>query len=61
MSKKVEFEPYPLFVRKDYVPDPKTDIVLVFRVTPAEGFTVEDAAGGIAAESSVGTWTTLYT
>ncbi|MEM0006066.1 MAG: type III ribulose-bisphosphate carboxylase, partial [Ignisphaera sp.] len=31
------------------------------RITPAEGFSIEDAAGGVAAESSVGTWTTLYT
>jgi len=30
-------------------------------VTPAEGFTAEDAAGGVAAESSTGTRTTLYT
>lgn len=60
MSKKTEFEPYPLFVKKDYRPDPKSDIILVFRVTPAEGFSIEDAAGGVAAESSVGTWTTLY-
>ncbi len=60
MSKKVEFEPYPLFVKKDYLPDPELDVILVFRVTPAEGFTIEDTAGGVAAESSVGTWTTLY-
>ncbi|RLE90341.1 MAG: type III ribulose-bisphosphate carboxylase [Thermoprotei archaeon] len=58
MSKK--FEPYPAFVKKDYVPDPEKDVIVVFRVTPAKGFSIEDAAGGIAAESSVGTWTTLY-
>jgi len=56
-----EFEPYPLFIKKDYTPDPEKDVIVVFRVKPAKGFTVEDAAGGIAAESSVGTWTTLYT
>ncbi|RLE58604.1 MAG: ribulose-bisphosphate carboxylase large subunit, partial [Thermoprotei archaeon] len=55
MSKK--FEPYPAFVKKDYVPDPEKDVIVVFRVTPANGFSIEDAAGGIAAESSVGTWT----
>ena len=56
-----EFEPYPLFIKKDYIPDPEEDVIAVFRVKPAKGFSVEDAAGGVAAESSVGTWTTLYT
>ena len=56
-----EFEPYPLFIKKDYTPDPEEDVVVTFRITPAPGFSVEDAAGGVAAESSVGTWTTLYT
>lgn len=59
MSK--EFEPYPFFVKKDYVPNFNEDIIVTFRIKPAKGFSVEDAAGGIAAESSVGTWTTLYT
>lgn len=56
-----KFEPYPLFVRKDYTPDPEKDVIVVFRIKPAKGFSIEDAAGGVAAESSVGTWTTLYT
>ncbi len=56
-----DFEPYPEFLKPGYVPDPQGDVVAVFRVTPAEGFTAEDAAGGVAAESSTGTWTTLYT
>ncbi|WP_460024677.1 type III ribulose-bisphosphate carboxylase [Infirmifilum sp. SLHALR2] len=55
-----EFEPYPAFVKRGYTPDPDEEVVVTFRVTPAEGFTVEDAAGAVAAESSVGTWTTLY-
>ena len=55
-----EFEPYPLFIKKDYKPDLDNDIIAVYRVTPAKGFSVEDATGGVAAESSVGTWTTLY-
>jgi len=55
-----EFEPYPAFVKRGYAPDPDEEVVVTFRVTPAEGFTVEDAAGAVAAESSVGTWTTLY-
>lgn len=56
-----KFEPYPLFIRKDYTPDPERDVIVVFRIKPAKGFSIEDAAGGVAAESSVGTWTTLYT
>jgi len=57
----VDFEPYPEFVRLGYTPDPESEVIATFRVTPAEGFTAEDAAGGVAAESSTGTWTTLYT
>jgi len=57
----LEFEPYPEFLKPGYVPDPEGDVVATFRLTPAEGFTAEDAAGGVAAESSTGTWTTLYT
>ena len=55
-----KFEPYPLFIRKDYTPDPDNDVIASFRIKPAKGFTIEDAAGAVAAESSVGTWTTLY-
>ncbi|MCI4437701.1 MAG: type III ribulose-bisphosphate carboxylase, partial [Ignisphaera sp.] len=57
---KSDFEPYYMWVDKSYVPDPKNDVIVTFRVTPAEGFSIEDVAGGIAAESSTGTWTTLY-
>ena len=57
----LEFEPYPEFLKPGYVPDPEGDVVATFCLTPAEGFTAEDAAGGVAAESSTGTWTTLYT
>ncbi len=57
----LEFEPYPEFLKPGYVPDPEGDVVATFRLTPAEEFTAEDAAGGVAAESSTGTWTTLYT
>ncbi|MEM4444546.1 MAG: type III ribulose-bisphosphate carboxylase [Thermofilum sp.] len=56
-----DFEPYPEFLKLGYVPDPRSEVVASFRVVPAEGFTAEDVAGGIAAESSTGTWTTLYT
>ncbi len=53
------FEWYREFVKLDYKPDPDKDVVVVFRLTPAKGFSVEDAAGRVASESSVGTWTTL--
>lgn len=39
----------------------KAELVALFRITPAQGFTMEDAAGRVASESSVGTWTTLST
>jgi ribulose-bisphosphate carboxylase large chain len=39
----------------------KEDLVALFRITPAAGFTMADAAGRVASESSVGTWTTLTT
>ncbi len=55
-----KFEIYYRFVDKNYQPDPEKDIIAVFRITPAEGFSIEDAAGAVAAESSVGTWTSLY-
>ncbi|MEM3521749.1 MAG: type III ribulose-bisphosphate carboxylase, partial [Candidatus Bathyarchaeia archaeon] len=48
------------FIKKDYTPDLEKDIIVTFRVTPSEKFNIEDVAGGIAAESSIGTWTTLY-
>ncbi|KUJ93020.1 MAG: Ribulose bisphosphate carboxylase [Archaeoglobus fulgidus] len=54
-----EFEIYGEYVDKSYEPQ-KDDIVAVFRITPAEGFTIEDAAGAVAAESSTGTWTSLH-
>ncbi len=60
MPKKYSFESYHEYLSPGYTPDPDNDIVAVFRVTPAEGFTIEDAAAAVAAESSTGTWTTLY-
>lgn len=51
---------YDYYVDKGYEPSKKRDIIAVFKVTPAEGYTIEQAAGGVAAESSTGTWTTLY-
>ncbi|MBO8180592.1 MAG: type III ribulose-bisphosphate carboxylase [Archaeoglobus sp.] len=54
-----EFEIYGEYVDTGYEPD-REDVVAVFRVKPAEGFSIEDAAGAVAAESSTGTWTSLH-
>lgn len=54
-----KFEWYDVFVKKDYKPDLDNDVIVVFRITPAKDFTIEEAAGRVASESSVGTWTTL--
>ncbi len=48
-----------MYIDKGYVPS-ESDVVAVFRVKPAEGFSVEEVAEAIAGESSTGTWTTLY-
>lgn len=53
-------EIYDYYVDKGYQPNPKREIIAVFRITPAEGYSIEECAGGVAAESSTGTWTTLY-
>ena len=55
-----EVEWYHDFVDLKARPAPD-DLVALFRLTPAAGFTIEDAAGRVASESSVGTWTTLTT
>jgi ribulose-bisphosphate carboxylase large chain len=47
------------FVDLKYKPA-ETDIVCTFHVEP-EGISLEEAAGGVAAESSIGTWTELTT
>ncbi|MGQ4892099.1 MAG: type III ribulose-bisphosphate carboxylase [Candidatus Njordarchaeia archaeon] len=47
------------FIDKNYEPS-ESDIIATFYVEPAEGFTMEEVAGRVASESSVGTWTTLY-
>lgn len=55
-----EFEWYLDFVKKDYKPK-DDELIAIFRITPADGISIEDAVGRVASESSVGTWTTLYT
>jgi ribulose-bisphosphate carboxylase large chain len=47
------------FVDTKYEPA-ETDVVCTFYVEP-EGTSLEEAAGGVAAESSIGTWTELTT
>lgn len=47
------------FVDLTYQPK-ETDLLCTFHVEP-EGITLTEAAGGVAAESSVGTWTELTT
>jgi ribulose-bisphosphate carboxylase large chain len=47
------------FVDLKYKPV-ETDLVCTFHVEP-EGISLEEAAGGVAAESSIGTWTELTT
>ncbi len=49
---------YHEFIDTRYRPG-EDDLLCLFRVEPAQGFTMEDAAGRVASESSVGTWTTL--
>ncbi|MFD2173897.1 form I ribulose bisphosphate carboxylase large subunit [Rhodobacter lacus] len=38
-----------------------TDVLAVFKVTPQPGVSREEAAAAVAAESSTGTWTTVWT
>lgn len=59
-SRESEVEWYHDFV--DFEAEPRRgDLIALFRITPAQGFSLEDAAGRVASESSVGTWTTLTT
>lgn len=47
------------FVKLEYEPK-ETDVVCTFYVEP-KNIKIEEAAGGVAAESSIGTWTELTT
>lgn len=47
------------FVDLGYEPD-ETDLICAFRIEP-DGISMEEAAGAVAAESSIGTWTELGT
>ncbi|RLI74974.1 type III ribulose-bisphosphate carboxylase [Archaeoglobales archaeon] len=50
------FEWYTEFVDLDY--EPQNELICTFKLEP-DGISMEDAAGRVASESSVGTWTTL--
>ncbi|RLI80075.1 type III ribulose-bisphosphate carboxylase [Archaeoglobales archaeon] len=50
------FEWYTEFVDLDY--KPQNEVVCTFKVEP-DGISMEESAGRVASESSVGTWTTL--
>ncbi len=43
----------------DYTPQ-ETEVLAAFRITPQEGVPWEEAAAAVAAESSSGTWTTVW-
>ncbi len=47
------------FVDSTYKPK-ETDLICTFYLEP-EGISLKEAAGGVAAESSIGTWTELTT
>lgn len=51
---------YHEFVDPKYSPN-RDDLLCLFRAEPATGFTIQEAAGRIASESSVGTWTEVTT
>ena len=54
------FEWYLDFVDLEYKPT-GNELIAVFKVKSANGISIEEAAGRIASESSIGTWTTLTT
>ncbi|MEM1555346.1 MAG: ribulose-bisphosphate carboxylase large subunit, partial [Desulfurococcaceae archaeon] len=54
------FERYHEYVDETHTPNFNKEVIAVFRIKPAEGFTIKDCAGGVAAESSTGTSTSLY-
>jgi len=51
---------YDEFVDLSYIPS-REDLLCLFRLEPASGFSIEEAAGRVASESSVGTWTEVTT
>lgn len=48
------------FIDKSYKPS-EDELIALYRIEPAKGFSIEEAAGRVASESSVGTWTEVTT
>ncbi|AEE14065.1 ribulose bisphosphate carboxylase, type III [Thermodesulfobium narugense DSM 14796] len=59
MSAKLNIK-YTNFLDLSYVPK-KNDVLAAFYVEPASGTDIKEAAGAVASESSIGTWTDLAT
>jgi ribulose-bisphosphate carboxylase large chain len=51
---------YHEFVNQSYSPS-VNDLIALFKLQPSDGFSVEEAAGRVASESSIGTWTEVGT
>jgi ribulose-bisphosphate carboxylase large chain len=49
------------YLRLDYKPDRRRELIATYRLEQAKGFKLEEVAQSIAAESSIGTWTQLKT
>lgn len=49
-----------MYVDLKYEPE-KNDLICEFRIEPAKGISIKEAAENIAAESSIGTWTEVKT
>ncbi|MDI9646338.1 MAG: type III ribulose-bisphosphate carboxylase [Archaeoglobales archaeon] len=56
-----ELDAYSDYVDPQYEPNLSKDIIAIYKIKPAKGFSIEEAAGAVAAESSTGTWTSLAT
>lgn len=48
------------FLEIGYIPK-EEEVLAAFYIEPSEGVTIEEAAGAVASESSIGTWTDLAT
>jgi ribulose-bisphosphate carboxylase large chain len=60
ISEQKMSEWYHEFVDTRYQPSSE-ELLCLFRVSPAPGFSIKEAAGRVASESSVGTWTEVTT
>ena len=58
---KAGVKDYKLTYYTPYYETKDTDILAAFRVTPQPGVPPEEAGAAVAAESSTGTWTTVWT